>query len=327
MAKCRLRPSPLWPLRYGAAALLLALASPAVAACKLTPLLDLPVTFIQRKPLVDAKINGDAVRLIVDTGATIGGLTPQAARHFSIKTQPLVTDGVVHSVAGEVVEFQVGTLKELKLGGVAIRDLEVLVGGRVPNVGAVGRLGENLFGLGDMEFDLAAREVRLFRPDRCSGAELAYWAPHSISVIPLEDGPPTRQLRGVVSINGHPVRAMFDTGAPETYLTRAAADRLGLAVKSDSHEPGVRGVTGDGRLIAVSTATIGQLDIGQEEARNVEVRVADLQTGSNELLVGLNFFLAHRMIVDRANNQLVFSPTGGGIFADLNEDQAAPAQP
>jgi predicted aspartyl protease len=308
-------------------ALVLPFASPAIAACTLTKVVDLPVTFVQRKPLVDAKINGEAVRLIVDTGATIGGLTSEAARNFSIKTAPLATDGVVHSVAGEVVEFQAGTVRVLELGGVAIRNVQVLVGGRVPNVGVVGRLGENVLGLADTELDFAAREVRLFRPDRCRGAALAYWAPKSISIIPLEDGPATRQLIGVVSINGRPVRAMFDTGAPYSYLTRAAADRLRLAVNSGGQEPAIRGVTGDGRLLAVSIAHIGTLDLGQEEARDINLRVADLKSGTVDMLIGLDFFLAHRVIVDRANNMLVFTRNGDRIFGDLTSGDATPEGP
>jgi predicted aspartyl protease len=262
---------------------------------------------VRGKVVVDAKINGAPVRLIIDTGATIGGLTPEAARQFGIKTHHLDTDGPVRSVAGEIVEFEAGTVQALELAGSTLHDFEVIVGGRVPNIGVVGRLGENLLGAGDAEFDLAQHAVRLFHPDNCSGGALAYWNPAAKSELALEDGPSTRQLIGRVEINGHPVRAMFDTGAPVSYLTRAAADRLGLVVEDSNHEPGIRGVTGDGRILSVATANAGTFKIGATETHNVKIHVADLRSGEVDMLIGLDFFMAHRVIVDRQHNVLVFS--------------------
>ena len=55
---------------------LLAGAGPAGAACKLTRLAELPVTMAgPLKPVVPAKINGVAVTMIADSGATMGGMT------------------------------------------------------------------------------------------------------------------------------------------------------------------------------------------------------------------------------------------------------------
>jgi hypothetical protein len=52
-------------------------AAPAAAACKLQKVAELPVTIMgPQKAVVSAKINGVEVKLIADSGASMGGLRP-----------------------------------------------------------------------------------------------------------------------------------------------------------------------------------------------------------------------------------------------------------
>ncbi len=53
---------------------------------------------------------------------------------------------------------------------------------------AVGLLGQNVFRIADVEYDLANGAIRLMRPHDCKTVTLAYWAkakPQSISVIDI----------------------------------------------------------------------------------------------------------------------------------------------
>src|SRR5215472_16287755 len=93
------------------------------------------------RPLVHAAINGQDALFVADSGAFYSSLTPAAARQFNLRLEPTN------------VRFN-------------------LVG-----VGAVGLLGQNVFRLGDVEYDLANGTIAILRTHgECRKTSLAYWA-------------------------------------------------------------------------------------------------------------------------------------------------------
>jgi len=93
--------------------------------------------------IAEARINGRAVKVVVDTGATIVALTSETARRLGILpaqsafTRPVATaNGVVNAAAV--------TLSEIRLGGVSVRHVAAMV---VPGDGlAVDLLGMSFLG-------------------------------------------------------------------------------------------------------------------------------------------------------------------------------------
>src|SRR5262245_11371187 len=126
--------------------ILIAAASPTFAAgCQIGKLVELPVTMNGLRPMVTAKINGVDAQFIADSGAFFNLIAPATAAEFKLHTDPalrLMIRGV-----GGMSEAGVTNVKEFTLAGVPFRDVKFVVGGSQPGSGAVGVLGQNVFGV------------------------------------------------------------------------------------------------------------------------------------------------------------------------------------
>jgi hypothetical protein len=66
---------------------------------------------------------------------------------------------------------------------------------------------------------------------------------------------------------------------------------------------------------ATYRAHAASLAIGKDEARDAPLQVVEGRLGEQDMLVGMDFFLAHRVIVDRQHNRLYFTANHGEMFA------------
>ena len=139
-------------------------------------------------------------------------------------------------------------MKSLRLADQAVPNIEFLVGGGEAGSDVVGLLGQNVLHLADVEYDLGHGVVRLLRPRDCGREDLAYWAAgRPYSAIRLFPGL-TRVSFAIatVSINGAPVRALFDTGASSSVLSLAAARRVGVPTTGAGVEAAATRACGSG---------------------------------------------------------------------------------
>lgn len=85
---------------------------------------------------VHAKVNGQLVRFVVDTGATIVALTEEDAERVGLKVNP-ATYQIVGEGAGGAVRGQVVTLGSIEVEGKLVNDVEgvVLEGGSMSLLG------------------------------------------------------------------------------------------------------------------------------------------------------------------------------------------------
>ena len=294
----------------------LALAGPAAAACKLVKIAELPVTMNDLLPVIPAQINGKDARLIADSGAFFSLVTPAAAARFGLRMGGLPFGVSVRGVTGEA-QAQSGNAKDLTVLGYPFHNVDFLVGSpQLAYENVDGLLGQNLLNISDMEFDLANGVIRLFRPEGCENAMLAYWDQGgAASMVPLrkqDEG--RRELDATASVNGQEIAVIFDTGSPRSMLTLKAARRAG--VKTD--DPGVvaAGVTGGLGRGATPTwiAPFKSFKIGGEEVQNTHLRIGALQLNEFDMLLGADFFLSHRIYVARGQRKLYFTYNGGPVF-------------
>ncbi|MEI9965431.1 MAG: aspartyl protease family protein [Caulobacteraceae bacterium] len=283
------------------------------AACSVQVVAELPVTMTLRKPLVPARINGHDVMMIVDSGAAVSGFPPDSAARLGVPS--LAPQGRLEvRTFGASAPLAVGSVKDFELAGAVYHDVQFLVGGGIADVGAAGRLGENVLGGEDAEYDLGAGALRMLRPHDCEGAALAYWAKDgAVASLRIEHLATTREIRGLVTVNGVAVRAMFDTGSPFTYLDRAAAGRAGVDLTSSAVQQGrpLRGVSG-GLSGPVLVTRARDLKIGGRHLGGAVLRVTELGTPDHEMIIGLDFFMTHRVAVDTAHDALYFTENGAG---------------
>jgi tetratricopeptide (TPR) repeat protein len=310
----------------GCGAFLGAPAAVAAAKCKISKVVELPITMNSLRPTIDVKINNRDAKFVLDSGAFYSMMSSATAAEYNLRTYP-GPFGLRITGVGGTADVRVATVKEFSIVGITLKNVEFLVGGS--DVGNAGLLGQNLLEKFDVEYDLARGAIRLFHTEDCNHTRLAYWlAPgQAYSSMPIEyiDALHPHTI-GVAYVNDKQIRVTFDTGAFTSILSLKAAERAG--VKPDS--PGVvaLGYTrGIGRgMTKEYIATFANFKIGDgEEIKNARLRIADLGDDNADMLVGADFFVSHRIFVANKEHRLYLSYNGGPVF-DLSQNRAASSE-
>ncbi len=288
----------------------------AFAACKVAKYAELPVTMIGMRPTISAKINGQDARFLIDSGAFYSMLSGATAAQYGLKLSPAPLGLRVTGTNG-AIDTSVAKVKVLTFAGVPVHKVEFLVGGNDLGGEVAGIVGQNLFRIGDVEYDLANGVIRLMRAEGCRHALLAYWVKPSEPYSLMEIAWPTRlqpHTTGEAFINGAKIRVLFDTGASTSVLSLKAAERAGI--RPDS--PGVTEAgysTGIGRAsMKTYIGTFSSFKIGDEEIKNARLRFADMGSLDSDMLIGADFFLSHRIYVASSQSRLFFTYNGGPVF-------------
>jgi tetratricopeptide (TPR) repeat protein/predicted aspartyl protease len=285
--------------------------------CRIVRSPDIPVTMSGLQPIVHAQINGQDALLVADSGSFFSMLTPAAAQQFqlpSVLFPGLWVEGVGGHEAARVVRA-----RKFTLIGNTWDDVEFVVAGSTFGGAAVGLLGQNVFRIADVEYDLANGAIRLVRPKGdCKRTSLAYWAdaagkPYSaVDIESATTGQP--HTKSVAYLNGVKIHVIFDTGAAQSVLTLGAAKHAGIT-------PGSAGVTEGGYSYGVGHKTartwitrFSSFKIGDEEIQHAQLRFGDIDLANADMLIGADFFLSHRVYVASSQNRLYFTYNGGPVF-------------
>lgn len=296
------------------------LAAFAASGCTLGQLAQLPVTMEGLKPLVSAKINGSDVRFVADSGAFFSMIPQATADEFHLRLRDAPFRLTVQGIGGSA-DARITTVKLFELAGIPIRNVDFIVGGSDFGgaMAAVGLIGQNVFHIADVEYDLANGVIRLMRPKGCHhSANLAYWTKPGDQLSEMDINWATalsRHTTGTAFIEGTRITVMFDTGAGSSMLDLRAAERVGI--KPDS--PGVEyaGTSyGVGRNPVKNwIARFKSFKIGDnEEIRNIRLRIADMHSADADMLIGPDFFLSHRIYVANSQQKLYLTYNGGPVF-------------
>lgn len=283
------------------------------ANCRMGKLLELKVTMHGARPLTDIDINGRSLPFIVDSGAFFSTISPGTAEELGLRLQASPVE--IRGVGGAAGTTSLATVKSLNLAGLPLHNIQFIVGGS--EAGAGGLLGQNVLGIGDVEYDLEHGAIRLMRSIGCSAKNnLAYWsgqAPVSDLEIAFRDARHPHTT-GTILVNGVKLRAVFDTGAASSILSIAAAKRLGLTPASAGVLPAGTS-RGLGRaMVATWLVPVDSVKIGTEEVRHVKLQMADLGIPDIDVLIGADFFLSHRVYVANASHRMYFTYDGGPVF-------------
>jgi predicted aspartyl protease len=279
------------------------LAAPAFAArCQLVRVAEWPVKLERNRALIDGSINGHPVGVLIDTGASKTVMMRSAAERLGLDRVDARMSfyGVGGRTRAELTEIE-----EFRLGGAVQKKW----------------LGEDFFENLDLELDFGNKAVRLFQPQDCERAALAYWAPET-PPLKIES---VRKLAVDVEVNGVPLLALIDTGASRSTLDLAAARRAGIT-------PASAGVTSGGCIVGIGRtpvdafiAPMERFAIGDEIIRDARIPIADLagslkreEPGSliarsvdaPEVILGVDFLLAHRVFISHVQRAVYFTHTG-----------------
>ncbi|HEX5458450.1 MAG TPA: tetratricopeptide repeat protein [Steroidobacteraceae bacterium] len=297
----------------------------AAPACQLQQLGLLPVEMQGLRPTISTKINGVEARFILDTGSFYSTMWRDAADRFHLPVGSLANGAFYVQGLGGSEKGQVATVDKFEFLGVPLRKVQFIVIDQGGGSDVAGLLGQNLLRIADMEYDLSAGNVRFFKPVGCKDRPLAYWAvstPYSyVELRSMDVYEP--HLRADVMINGKRMTAWFDTGAARSWLSLEAAKRAGITPSS----PGVQflGITYSIGP-APSKAWIAPVDsfqVGGEKVTHTHLLVGEFHArdpegyetrGFPDMLLGVDFFLSHRIYVAYSQRKLYFTYNGGPLF-------------
>jgi tetratricopeptide (TPR) repeat protein len=191
------------------------------------------------------------------------------------------------------------------------------VGGNELGAGIMGILGRNFLSVADTEYDLAHGAVRLtFPKGECDDTNFAYWAgeaPVIVTALHSRESRGDAPIRITVSINGTKAVALLDTGAPRTSLSLDIAKRSGIDER-DLTPAGRVGGAGEGHAKSW-TGRIAMFEVGGEKITDNVLSIDDTQQRRSDLLLGLDYFLSHRIYVSRLQRKVYATWNGGPVFA------------
>lgn len=293
------------------------------AGCQLAKFAELPVTMNGLRPMVHAQINGADALFVADSGAFYRTLSPAAGAAFKLRLTPAPYWFAIRGLGGEARTW-LTTVKTFTIFNVPVPNVDFLVAGNDLGGGAAGVLGQNVFRIGDTEYDLANGVIRIMRVKDCSNSDLAYWAqsqPHS--VIDIERATATSpHTTGVAFLNGARIHVMFDTGAGASLLTLDAAKRAGVTPDSEGVVPAGAAYGYGPHTVGTWIAPFASFRIGDEEVRSTRLRIGESGMRDADMLIGADFFLSHHIYVANSQRKLYFTYNGGPVF---NLTSPAPA--
>lgn len=295
-------------------------------ACQMLTVAEWQVRANQYRPVIDGAINGEKVGILIDTGAYTSLIRRSAVTRLGLQAFSLTSPPRGYGVGGATRAEGID-IAELKIGTAVRRNWRAHVVGEHDFGGEVAMLlGDDFFGQGEVEFDMAAGKVRLFKAKDCDRAWLGYWAKDAIGV----EFESLDRVHVPVRINGQSMLALFDSGASISTLTVDAAQELGV-------KPNTPGVVSGGCVSGLGKeryeSWIGQFDsfaIGEQVIRNPKLFFAPLwqhvkfeETGTvlrrrvnnlPDMLLGADFLRSHRVLVSYSQRRMYFSYTGGTVF-------------
>jgi tetratricopeptide (TPR) repeat protein/predicted aspartyl protease len=300
-----------------AACALLACAGPAPAeGCTLAKYGTLSVEMIGERPTTLVKVNGAVTRFAIDTGAWFSFMSRANADALGLKLVPAPFGFRMGGIGGSA-DAEIARIKDLGILDTDLHNVDFLLGGSDAGEGS---LGANLLDFADLEIDLAQGRVTLFKPEGCHKSALAYWVKKGgtynvadLRPFDLND----RRSFVDVTIDGKSIRALLDSGATATLLDRRAAERIGIDLKGPGVKPGVR-IHGVGAKTYQSwVVPIDTFSVGTETIQHSEMLVMDgnFGDGSVDMVLGVDFMLAHHMYIANSQRKLYFTYNGGRVFS------------
>ena len=263
-----------------------AAAPPSVAAeCRLKEVTAIPASFNARGRIVlDAAIDGDPVKLVLDTGSVFDILGESYVRR---RGMPIIeTRELGFGLSGKELR-RVTRISQLNLGNLVARDPIFLVG-EVGDDGAtahpVGLFGTEYLAKFDVELDPAAGQVKLFSPDHCPG-DGVYWAKEYFR-LPVHL---TRyyRLEAQIEVDGKELKALIDTGAQTTTMRLAAAqDLFGIGLDSAGAAPPGKIHGADGVKLDAIPHIFHSLSFGGITLNDTKMIVADIDQGKGTNILG-----------------------------------------
>jgi len=270
----------------------------AAAECVVERQAQLPLTLDGFMPTVVARINGQDVRLGIDTGSQGTILTPTAVERLGL-TRDFRRFATAFGATGRILVNN-AIIDDFEFAGRVSRAKSVPViaiaqprGKSEPGVPAMdGIIGAEILSQFDLDIDLPDRTLTLYRVEGC--AEVTpNWGAGAVTRLPAAIGRSGRPVIPV-ELDGKPARAIFDSGASATLMSPAP--------DGSRREPTTLFVLDENA--SLSPRRVVNLRIGDEILPPTQLGQVDFPLGEADLLIGEDFMRTRRFWLSYATGAL-----------------------
>jgi hypothetical protein len=277
-------------------------------ACEVRRIIELPMTELKDGHVsVPMTIAGQPVRMLIDTGGVFSMLTPPTVETLDLRPEfiPLAR---IRQYGGLTIDHYV-TAHDVSLGGVKGDKFDFLVmpnHGYSPDIG--GLLAPDIMRNYDADFDFANHAFKLFSPEHCEG-RVVYWThdPYgTVEFSPNEFG----QMTVPVTLDGHEIRAMIDTGAyRSTVSLETIEDDFGI----DEKNPDLRFLP-DSKPdrpryhYPFKTLSLQSITVNNPDLMLVPDAQSKLRTGEPRMLLGINVLRQLHLYIAYHEHTLYVTP-------------------
>jgi len=284
------------------------------AECRMSPVSHLPFTYAHGHLHVPVTLDQKPADMIFDTGSFTTIVTNAAAdrlqlahMHGDYAGGPLANGGQIatfYGIGGGSSAMAV-TARTVDIGGLKARNFNLYAadfGGRFSD----GLLSVDVISKYDVDLDFPENQIVLYYPlgDCRAPAAFLEGPLYAAPLLPFGDD---RRPRVTVSIGGHDVIAMVDTGASSSAIFRHTAERLGIEMQSLALNPHFksRGVGAD--TVNTVTHVFPSVAIGELSVENMRVDILDDHAGEDnvEMLLGNNFQRAVHLWISYSSGTLI----------------------
>lgn len=267
------------------------LSGPALAACQPKVIDSVPLKLIGSHYFIDAGLNGTGVKMVVDTGSQNTVVTSALVDRANLPRQA-DRYAYILAVGGIGNPDGIAIIPDLRIGKFAAADIAAQIDGQDVSASMFDAIiGADVLFKNDVEIDFPNRKLTFYAPSACHPA-LA----DALPVAARRSDVSGRFLLGV-ALNGHPLRAILDTGAGGTVVTRDAALSAGVSATMLDKGPFGRALDANGASTPGHKFTFATLDIGRERFHDATLPVIDANLGEADMLVGVDYFAGRTILI------------------------------
>jgi len=293
--------------------------------CQILFKAKVPITLHERKIIVQGNLNGQPVRMMLDTGSEISVIEPNTAESLGgvYNRERLFQFGGVN---GRLDAQHPYKLKTIQIGPLHWFDFEIAVA-RVARAekqnapdAVAGIIGNDLLKWYDVELDFQRGEMTFYQTPKCKGDFVPWEKPYEVMRSPLN----RRKFFIVpVELNGRTLRALVDTGAGNTRVdltavVAAGADKAVLQQSRKIVATGIGGLEMPARLYRFDSLTVAGKKLKNP---TLSVGEASLPDGI-DMLLGMDFWWQYKMWLSHQTGQVFMQQIS---LPALREPAATPA--
>jgi tetratricopeptide (TPR) repeat protein/predicted aspartyl protease len=304
----------------GAVLSMVALSGSYAQDCTHSPLAELPmIANDDGTPIVSILIDGKPNDVLLDTGGFWSLISPSFARQYGARRSRiegrLGLQGIRLNRAVQVPSIQIGSLK-------------------IPNVDffeepdgyieTAATLGANWLGRMDVEINPVDKKVTFFPSNHCR-SEIVDWPHSDLAELPVTVDRGQNLITIPLELDGHEIRALIDTGSPETFLSARAAKQLfGIEGDPSAMETGFDRTGGARNSYR---HRFQSLKMGDIVFRDPWVVIAPMVRGDPDMILGMHDLSSLHLYFAYREHKLYASTVRGDNAARRLADRSATPPP